>query len=388
MSVLASELPLNKPIFFKLQKGGKISYLVGTKHDLPFAALHPSCQTIISEGVYLLCEDASTQESGTTPEIETFRSEDEPNWYLGLPEHFKLFVQTVVQKNSPSDSDIKPDTLSYELLYYLILDLTMGLSDDSEGMDAHIENIFKEKNKPVDSLDINDRNNLVAYPETQLMIDKCIADCDAVKKIIRNVQFSKEEKENRLKPYEQSLIAAAQNWRPHIPDGSFYLTGDPITAATVIDEEEVWKGWITLGERNYYWVPKILQAHHGHETPVIIAVGYAHLPGKNGLLNLLEESGFLIERMNSEGNFESYGQHKPSACLAEQLILQKEVLETVFKPQIIDTPTASRSCTWMQDYAKDIQYEEWKSQYTAEKLAMEKRGYGPGALVLYRKALA
>jgi uncharacterized protein len=57
-------------------------------------------------------------------------------------------------------------------------------------------------------------------------------------------------------------------------------------------------GFSLLGERNKFWVNKILdEIQVPHSRPCFISVGAGHLVGENGLLNLLENRGVKIERV-------------------------------------------------------------------------------------------
>lgn len=51
-----------------------------------------------------------------------------------------------------------------------------------------------------------------------------------------------------------------------------------------------------LIDRNRAWIPVLLDAVAAHDT-VVAAFGAAHLPGKNGVLALLEAEGFTLERL-------------------------------------------------------------------------------------------
>ncbi|MBP0482725.1 TraB/GumN family protein [Sagittula salina] len=51
-----------------------------------------------------------------------------------------------------------------------------------------------------------------------------------------------------------------------------------------------------LARRNAAWMPVLKKALANTESPVIAAFGAAHLPGKDGILNLLEEQGFTLTR--------------------------------------------------------------------------------------------
>ena len=49
-----------------------------------------------------------------------------------------------------------------------------------------------------------------------------------------------------------------------------------------------------LVSRNHDWMPVILKAAEAHDT-VVVAAGAAHLPGKDGVLNLLAQAGWDVQ---------------------------------------------------------------------------------------------
>ena len=66
--------------------------------------------------------------------------------------------------------------------------------------------------------------------------------------------------------------------------------GGPTAAADFARLED-----ILLTDRNRAWVEKLLAEVPGSQ--VLVAVGAGHLPGKAGLLHLLEKAGFTVERL-------------------------------------------------------------------------------------------
>jgi len=48
-----------------------------------------------------------------------------------------------------------------------------------------------------------------------------------------------------------------------------------------------------LNNRNKNWVKKLKTIMH--ERPVTIAVGAGHLPGKNGVIELLRKEGYTVK---------------------------------------------------------------------------------------------
>ncbi|GAO29503.1 hypothetical protein JCM15548_11694 [Geofilum rubicundum JCM 15548] len=74
-----------------------------------------------------------------------------------------------------------------------------------------------------------------------------------------------------------------------------YLAEDIFAMQALMDENELMSeyGYILLGKRNKAWLevlPEIFQ-----KQTSLVAVGARHLPGKDGLLNLLTEAGYTGE---------------------------------------------------------------------------------------------
>lgn len=53
---------------------------------------------------------------------------------------------------------------------------------------------------------------------------------------------------------------------------------------------------LILDQRNHNWIPIIEAASEAHDD-IVVAVGAAHLPGENGILALLAQEGWSLERL-------------------------------------------------------------------------------------------
>lgn len=84
----------------------------------------------------------------------------------------------------------------------------------------------------------------------------------------------------------------AEGWAVSSILAERYSPIDPSAAAEVFAtiEQEL------LIDRNRAWIPVLLDATEQNET-VVAAFGAAHLPGENGVLALLENEGFTLERL-------------------------------------------------------------------------------------------
>lgn len=75
-----------------------------------------------------------------------------------------------------------------------------------------------------------------------------------------------------------------------------YLTGVAPSEESSEFEEE-------MRARNAKWLDHLIEYHIEHSKKMVVAVGFAHLFGQNGLLKLLSHKGFTLKRMNSAGDF-------------------------------------------------------------------------------------
>jgi uncharacterized protein YbaP (TraB family) len=78
------------------------------------------------------------------------------------------------------------------------------------------------------------------------------------------------------------LNRIALDFMPELTDGAAFM-----------DETED----ALLTGRNHDWIPVIESATAGHDT-LFVAVGAAHLPGEDGVLQLLEDRGWTISRLD------------------------------------------------------------------------------------------
>ena len=71
-------------------------------------------------------------------------------------------------------------------------------------------------------------------------------------------------------------------------------------------------------ERNAGWITKLKEITRRHEH-LFVAVGSAHLVGETGLLQWLQNSGYLLERANSKGEFEpfNYNPRHDDGCVIQ-----------------------------------------------------------------------
>ena len=77
---------------------------------------------------------------------------------------------------------------------------------------------------------------------------------------------------------------------------SLYTSGDLNALYNMLVEEEDMneaEKFLLVDERNHDWLPKIEK--HIKQEPCFIAVGALHLPGNDGLINLLRKAGYKVK---------------------------------------------------------------------------------------------
>lgn len=77
---------------------------------------------------------------------------------------------------------------------------------------------------------------------------------------------------------------------------SLYLKGDlEVLYDLLIESEDMTEAekFLLVDERNQDWLPKIEE--HIKQEPCFIAVGALHLPGNDGLINLLRKAGYKVK---------------------------------------------------------------------------------------------
>ena len=157
-------------------------------------------------------------------------------------------------------------------------DLTAG------GMDSRIEDIAKNANIPRAALeDVETIFAAFADQPRDVQIDMMLS-------ALVDPQISEDLFETLLASYFDE--AHAEGWAVSAILAERYSPIDPAVAADIFAtlEQQL------LVDRNKAWIPVLTEAASQNAT-VVAAFGAAHLPGEDGVLNLLAEQGFTLERL-------------------------------------------------------------------------------------------
>lgn len=74
----------------------------------------------------------------------------------------------------------------------------------------------------------------------------------------------------------------------------------PGVSADEVDAEMALMEDVMMTKRNQAWVPVIEAATQSHSAPLVLAFGALHLAGETGVLNLLAQNGWQVERLNAD----------------------------------------------------------------------------------------
>lgn len=152
------------------------------------------------------------------------------------------------------------------------------------GMDGQIEAAAREAGVPRAALeDVDTIFSAFTNQPRELQVDMMLS-------ALVDPQVSEDLFETMLASYfaEQS----AEGWLVSELLAERYSPIDPTTAAEIFEllEDQLLTG------RNRSWIPVLLDASAQHDL-VVAAFGAAHLPGDEGVLALLANEGFTLERL-------------------------------------------------------------------------------------------
>lgn len=272
-------IPIDIPLFV-LKKDNRVSYLLGTAHDIPLEALPLPYHTILktiqtfigeSEPRQILTEQVLL-ELGliTTLEGEGFKQLSEKAQRV-LKEKFGLFLSG---RNCPpiSAARIEPG----------FAHLICEFSEQSGGMDEQLETLFALKRHGLEK-----RQEQIFFTEkNKISLDHL--EWELINGYAEGISYPEED----MLSYSNYLMGSI------IYDFSFIRENSEDESDEMMNTS-----------RNLLWMPKILKYLQELDSPALIAVGAGHLVGEKGLLNLLFEAGFELSVLNAKGESKPYSTH-------------------------------------------------------------------------------
>ncbi len=271
------------------RRGTSRLHLVGTLHlsdprlDAPFARL----SQVVKDADLLLLEMTATEQAQLESKIT-----DDPTMVLldgtTLPElmpedDWTLLAEAMRARGLPPFMGARMQPWYVSMLLAVPPCLQTQLAARS-GLDARLEEAAALAGVPVRALEAFDTGiSLFAQTtlETQLlMIRASLAPPDVNEDL-----------------FETLLAAyfAEDHARSQI---TLEVVSPRLTALTQAQSDMVFRAFddLLLETRNKAWIPVLLDALDTSEGPVVAAFGAAHLGGTSGILQLLQDEGFTLER--------------------------------------------------------------------------------------------
>lgn len=261
---------LENSTLWKIEGNGleKPSYLFGTIHITCNATLEDDVKKALDETTQIVMEldmdDPSMQmkmmksiyfKDGKT--LKDFVSEED---YKSID---SLFINNMGMPVKMLEK-VKPFFLS-SMFFPKMLDCPM------QSFELELTKIAKEQEEEIYGLETLEE-------QIQVFDDIPLEDqyADLVRMAKDNLEYDKETFSKMLKLYEEENITAILD-----------MMNDD-TNKTVSEHQDV-----LLKQRNENWISKIEE--YAKDQPTFFGVGAGHLPGKNGVIQLLRNAGYTVE---------------------------------------------------------------------------------------------
>lgn len=280
--LLSSIFQTNAQLLWKISGNGlkKPSYLFGTHHLAPLSILDSipafndafsSCQIVYGE---VIIGDNETTKKDTKKNYESMIAPPDSTLDLLLSEHLYKKLDSITQKNMNLTADqikkLKPAAIYIQLIMIKSLKYFKDFNLN-EQLDDVIQRRALSANKQIRSFETSKQQSNILYDtpvkkqlETLKAIIELYDECD---------QYIKRTKEAYMTQDINTLINLLNNETFGLNDNNPKNSSD---------------------ERNLNWNEQLKEILPKDE-PIFIAVGAGHLPGKNGLIELLRKQGYTVE---------------------------------------------------------------------------------------------
>lgn len=280
--LLSGIFQTNAQLLWKISGNGlkKPSYLFGTHHLAPLSILDSipafndafsSCQIVYGE---VIIGDKETIKKDTKKNYESMIAPPDSTLDLLLSEDLYKKLDSITQKNMNLTADqikkLKPAAIYIQLIMIKSLKYFKDFNLN-EQLDEVIQRRALSANKQIRSFETSKQQSNILYDtpvkkqlETLKAIIELYDECD---------QYIKRTKEAYMTQDINTLINLLNNETFGLNDNNPKNSSD---------------------ERNLNWNEQLKEILPKDE-PIFIAVGAGHLPGKNGLIELLRKQGYTVE---------------------------------------------------------------------------------------------
>lgn len=265
----ASDLKNIKLDLYTIEKSGKLSYVVGTKHIIPLNVIQEEIKEILISQEYLVVEHLSDDPSSGS---DALLKEDDKNWWDELSANEQASLAVLGIKNV---KNYKLDVVFFELIHWIGKELAQGKNTKNRdkartlGFEEELEKFYVREN--IFSLETADEMLPVLLKSQSLT---------SIKRF-KNYLFIVEALQSRERETIIGLLRSKLNIGNH----------------KTLNHAEVKSYDILTDDRNLLWIDRIENFHKTLDGKVLFAFGAAHLDSNQGILKLLEDRDFKITKL-------------------------------------------------------------------------------------------
>ncbi len=312
---------VENPLYFKLEKDNKISYLLGTCHVATYSQLPRELREQFNFNTLVTEIDFQNELAIQGTELyQKFIEDhdfkvysDESIWNSlnsNQKEKFIRFFKDFYFTQDDRVYDIYSIFIPDELFLSLLASFLHVC-----GIDFKLYNRAKENHKTSLGLEsFQDRLDIGLGKDNKFNYDKNII--DAIKKDVPNFISQAED----IYEFSLNLNMFSKTYIPELDKVlSKYCDGE----ITCLIAQELPSTLL----RNHRWLSKLLQTHADYPD-VLFAVGALHVWGEHGVINLLLKEGFQIQAYNlKQKNWEEIRGDFLSPDLADPAFIKRQIFE-------------------------------------------------------------
>jgi hypothetical protein len=313
---------VNIPMFFRLRKSGKTSYLLGSMHALSLKELPHQVLEIIET-----CKNMVTEKTQIQGDLDHFiqamkRPPYSEPWADKLPYETKIWIEEVIAQGFQYFSDYlespyKLQELEIWAAYFMISVMEPSLynsvvnEQDTMGMDEELGLRFSSAHALHGLEGYMDR-----IPNYKLEAGNINDLIDCHKRFL-SLKLDSSEKPSDTEDAEDKRIRELGGHAAAYRSGEILF--DMQLARLATEDTD-------LNHRNFNWLPKMLEYHANLRGPVLFCVGCMHLIGNTGLLSLLKRNGFDISFLGPN-DFKPYTYPFTEDYQRKTLTWMREIIE-------------------------------------------------------------
>lgn len=268
---------ITSPFLFEIEFGNNTSLLLGSAHAIKLEEFPQDVREKLLSARTLVLETLQSFKDSTKDELiksGAIRAPDSERWLDQIEEPLRTYL---IDKLAPIIQRDHPD-LTVGDLTSLTAYLKYDSPGNNEGMDYQLQKLFE----PSWVFGLEDTNEVFTLLEGHL-------DLSHFKKTLAADYAAEQKGEETPTDYSRRWIEY------HYCNGELVEMKEFFTQSGVLGESN--------STRNRNWVPKFDHYHLNNSSLVLFVVGFSHLVGENGLLNLLLKKGYAIRQITPDGSF-------------------------------------------------------------------------------------